>query len=157
MNKTLGGVDAEVQSYFDAVTPIFAEADTLVNALNKEIPAPGPESDVGDAKLWFDRSIAIHEQLLISLQGIQDVPAIVEVDHNDYVAAATALLEINRRIRDELGSAGPGFDIAQLASDPELGVAPQGRLTAQSSGSCEKLERTARANGVSADPRCGSR
>ena len=157
LNKTLGGVDAEVQSYFDAVTPIFAEADTLVNALNKEIPAPGPESDVGDAKLWFDRSIAIHEQLLISLQGIQDVPAIVEVDHNDYVAAATALLEINRRIRDELGSAGPGFDIAQLASDPELGVAPQGRLTAQSSGSCEKLERTARANGVSADPRCGSR
>ena len=74
-----------------------------------------------------------------------------------YYSASTARLEINRRIRDELGSAGPGFDKAQLASDPELGVAPQGRLTAQSSGSCEKLERTARANGVGADLRCGSR
>ena len=155
MNRTLGGVDAEVQSYFDAVAPIFAESDALLKALNNEGPGIGPESDVGEAKQWFDRIIAIQEQGLNRLQGIQDIPEGVREAHDEYIATGTALLELNRRISDELGRAGPDFDIAQLASDPELGIAPQGRLSDQSTAACNQLERIARSNGVTADLRCG--
>ena len=154
MNKILGGVDAEVQRYFEAITPIMQEAEAQVNALNQEVSAPGPESEIGEAKLWFERGIAIKEKLLNSLQIIENIPAKVSEAHNDFLAAETALLEINRRIRDRLGSAGPGFDIAQLASDPELGIAQQGRLSTQASGSCKKLQDAALANGVSADLMC---
>ena len=74
--------------------------------------------------------------------------------HNDYLAAESEFLALNRRIRDRLADAGSDFNMADLGLDPELGIAPQNRLGDLAEDACEKLERIARENAVSADLGC---
>ena len=151
-----GGPDADVQvqRYIDTVNPMFKEANAAVEALNNEIPPPGTESEVGDAKRWFDRVIEIQEKLVGDLGGVGDTAVKLERAHNDYLAAESELLALNRRIRDRLADAGPDFDMAQFASDPELGTAPQSRLGDLAERACEELERGARKSGVNVDLDC---
>ena len=153
-----GGLDADVQvqRYFDTVNPMFKEATAAREVVDKEIPAPGAESEVGDAKRWFDRVIEIQEKLVGSLVGVGDPAVKLKEAHNNYLAAESEVLALNRRIRDRLADAGSDFDIAQLASDTELGIAQQRRLGDFAEGACKELERGARESGVSVDLGCAT-
>ena len=146
--------DVQVQRYIDTVTPIFEEAKAANEALDKEIPAPSAVSELGDAKRWFDRVIEDQDQLIGALGGVGDPGAELKEAHNDYLAAESEFLALNRRIRDRLADAGSDFNMADLGLDPELGIAPQNRLGDLAEDACEKLERIARENAVSADLGC---
>ena len=135
---------------------MFKEANAAIEAVRKEIPAPGAESEVGDAKRWFDRVIEIEEKRVGALGGIGDPAVKLKEAHDNYLAAESEVLALNRRIRDRLADAGSDFDIALLAVDPELGIAQQSRLADLAEGACKKLERGARENGVTVDLGCAT-
>ncbi len=151
-----GGSDAnvQVQRYIDTVNPMFKEANAAGDANDKEISPPSAESEAGDAKRWFDRSIGIQEKLVGALGGVVDPPVELKEAHNNYVAAQSELLALDRRIRDRLAEAGSDFDMAQLANDPELGTTPQGRLGDLSDEACKDLERVANERAVNVDLSC---
>ena len=151
-----GGSDAsvEVQRYIDTVNPMFKEANAAGDANDKEIPPPSAESEAGDAKRWFDRSIGIQEKLVGALGGVVDPPVELKEAHADYLAAQSELLAFNRRIRDRLADAGSDFKMSQLANDPELGTAPQRRLGDLADGACKELERIANQSNVNVDLSC---
>lgn len=151
-----GGSDAnvQVQRYIDTVNPMFKEANDAGDANDKETPPPGAESEAGDAKRWFDRSIGIQEKLVGALGGVGDPPVELKEAHNNYVAAMSESLVLDRKIRDRLAEAGSDFDMAQLANDPELGTTPQGRLGDLSEGACKELERVANQSNVNVDLSC---
>ena len=151
-----GGSDADagVVRYIDSVSAALEQDRAAGEALDEEVSPPGAESDVADAKLWFDRVVEFQERLLDALRAVGDPPALVRKAHDEYLAASTELQVINRRIRDRLAVAGPDFDIAQLANDPELGVAPQNRLGERVEEACKDLESSAHEAAVKADLRC---
>ena len=148
--------DAEVARYIDSVSPAFEQARAAREALDEEVSPPGAESDVAEAKLWFDRVIETQERLLDALRAVGDPPAQFRKAHDDYVVASTELLELNGVIRDRLANAGPDFEIAQLANDRFLGVAEQNRLGERAEEACKKLEATVREAGATADLSCES-
>ena len=151
-----GGSDADVEvaRYIDSIIPSIEQAKAAGEALDEEISPPGAGSDVTDAKLWFERGIEIQEKVLDALRAVGDRPAQVGKAHDDYIVAGSELLALNRRIAERLAGAGPGFDIAELANDSELGVARQNRLGDRLEEACKELERNAREAGVKADLRC---
>ncbi len=151
-----GGSDAnvQVQRYIDTVNPMFKEANDAGDANNKEISPPSAQSEAGEAKRWFDRSIGVQEKLVGALGGVVDPPVELKKAHNSYVAAQSELLALNRRIRDRLADAGSDFKMADLANDPELGIAPQKRLSDLMDGACKELERLANAGDVNVDLSC---
>ncbi len=153
-----GGSDAnvQVQRYIDTVNPMFKEANDAGDANDKEISPPSAQSEAGEAKRWFDGSIGIQEKLLSALGAVADLPSELKDAHVSYLAAELETLALNRRIRDRLADAGPDFNMAQLANDPELGIAPQRRLGDLTFEACEELKRVARESGVSADLGCAT-
>ena len=153
-----GGPDADVQvqRHIDTVNPMFEEANAARDALDKEISPPGAETEAGDAKRWFDGLIGIQEKLVGALGGVGDPPVALKEAHNNYLAAASEALALNRRIHDRLADAGSDFKMAQLANDPELGIAPQRRLGDLVEGACKELERGARESGINVDLGCAT-
>ena len=151
-----GGPDADVQvqRYIDTVNPMFKEVNAAFDANDKEISPPSAESEAGEAKRWFDGSIGIQEKLLGALGGVGDPPIELKEAHDDYLAAQSELLALNRRVRDRLAEAGPDFNMAQLANDPELGIAPQRRLGDLADEACKELERIANEGDVNVELSC---
>ena len=142
----------QVQRYLDEIAPIVQEADARNTAFNREVPGPGAESTVTDAKLWFDGIIRIQEEQLDGLRHVE-APAELKEVHNDYLEAQSAALELNRRVSKHLAGAGKDFVMARLAEDPELGIEAYARLVDRVAESCRAL---VTAGGVSVDLRCGS-
>ena len=151
-----GGPDADVQvqRYMDTVTRMLKEASAARDALDKEIPAPGAASEAGEAKRWFDQLIENQEKLAGALAAVGDPPAELKDAYDNYLAAGSELLALNRRVRDRLADAGSDFNMPDLANDSELGIAPQRRLGDLAYEACEELERVARESVVDADLGC---
>ena len=146
-----------VSRFRDTSTPLirwFKEANAAFDANDKEIPPPSAESEAGDAKRWFDRSIGIQEKLVSALGGVGDPPVELKEAHNNYFTAVSELLALNRRMSDRLADAGSDFNMAQLANDPELGTAPQGRLWDLQDKACGELTLIARESVVGARLGC---
>ncbi len=102
------------------------------------------------------RVIENQDQLIGALGGVGDPGVELKDAHNDYLAAESEFLALNRRIRDRLADAGSDFNMADLGLDPELGIAPQNQLGDLADDACEELERVARENAVSADLGCAA-
>ena len=148
--------DAEVARYIDSVSPAFEQARAAREALDEEVSPPGAESDVTDAKRWFDRAIEIELELVGSLRVVADPAAQLRQAHNDYVVASEDLMELDRIVRDRLVDAGPDFDMAQLANDRFLGLSQQNRLEERAKEACKKLETRVREAGAKTDLSCES-
>ena len=133
---------------------MFDEALAAKRAVDAEIPLPGAKSEVDEAKRWFDAVIEGQEKLVGALGGVGDPPVELKEAHNDYFAAVSELLALNRRISDRLGDAGSDFDMAQLVNDPELGTAPQGQLGNLQDKACGALKDVARESVAGATLSC---
>ena len=150
--RTSEDADTQVQRYVDSLTSIQVETKAANEAI--DIPAPGAESDVGDATLWFEQTVEINERFMDALRGLGDPPPAIMEAHSEYLAAQSQLLALNRRIRDHLRAAGPDFDIAALANDPELGIAAQAELAEPAEDTCEDMKRAIGAAGVEVEWDC---
>ena len=133
---------------------MFKEANAGFDSNDEAITPPGAETEAGEAKRWFDGSIGIQEKLVSALGGVGDPPVGLKEAHDDYLAAQSELLALNRRVRDRLADAGSDFKMADLTNDPELGVAPQRRLGDLADGACKELERVANKSDVNVDLSC---
>ena len=148
--------DAEVARYIDSVSPAFEQARAAREALDEDLSPPGAESDLTDAKRWFDRAIEIELELVGSLRVVADQPAKLRQAHDNYIVASTELLVLDRFVRDRLADAGPDFDMAELANDRFLGLVQQNRLEERAKEACKKLETRVGEAGAKADLGCES-
>ena len=151
----------QVQRYIDIASPMFEEALAANRAVNAKLARPSEKSDVDKAKRWFDETIAWQEKLVGALEEVggppDGLPDGLKEAHEEYFAALSELLAIDRRFRDRLANAGPDFNMPELALDPEVGLAQQARAWNLELTACGTLKDVARGSIAGARLDCGFR
>jgi len=142
-----------IQIYVEAVKPSFDEARLARAALLAEIAPPGADSDAPGALIWFTR-LAEYEQRKINDLGVVEPPAELRQLHDDHLAAASGYQDVVNRIVELLRNADPDFNLDDLASHPELGIAPANSLSGLAKDACIQLERAVEDKGAQADFGC---
>ena len=144
----------ELQRYLDAVGPAFQQARLDREAVDRESPAPGAQSQADDVALWFERVRDLRQRLLDAVEDV-DAPDGLTSFHDEFVLAMSGWVALADRALDLLASAGPEFDVDRdLASHPELGVVPVNSLSNNANAACASIERLAADNGVDVDLSC---
>ena len=144
----------ELKRYLDAVGPAFQKARLDQQAVDRELPAPGPSSQINDIAAWFERVRDQKQRLLDALKDV-DPPGGLTSIHDEFVQATSGWVVLGDRVVDLLADAGPEFNVARdLASHPELGITPVNRLSERANASCTSIERLAADNGIDVDLGC---
>ena len=87
---------------------------------------------------------------------VDDPPADLKEAHRDYVAVVSELLELNRKVRDQLANGESDFN-SDIALDPELGLKPQDTLWGREAKACGNLKFLSRKTVPNADFKCSYR
>lgn len=145
-----GGADEDpaTGAYADQVALALQAYGEARDSLSSEIPAPGEDSDVTDARQFFERTVSIQSDLLSAFAAIADPPSGVHEAHSDLVTTTQEFLVLNERILEQLANAGPDFAMASLATDPVLGTANQNLVGEAAVTACKEIQRAMKRNGA---------
>ena len=144
----------ELQRYLDAVVPAFQQARLEREAVDREMPALGAQSQVDDIAFWFERVRDLRQRLVDAVDDV-DPPDGLTSTHDEFVLATSGWVALADRVLDLLAGAGPEFNfVRDLVSHPELGVNPVNRLSNSANAACASIERLAADNGVDVDLSC---
>ena len=144
----------ELQRYLDAVGPAFQQARVDSQAIDRELTAPGPQSQPRDVAVWFARVRDAKQRMIDAVKEV-DPPGGLSSIHDEFVLATSEWVALADRVVELLAEAGPEFNVGtDLANHPELGVAPTNRLSNSANASCTRIEGLAADNGIDVDLGC---
>ena len=153
--EALAAIDPdELQRYLDAVGPAFQQARLDAQAVDRELIAPGPQSQPRDVSAWFARVSDNQQRLLDAVKDVGPPGGLTSI-HDEFVLATSEWIALADRVVELLAEAGPEFNVGtDLAAHPELGVTPLNKLGARSEASCASIERLAADNRIDVDLGC---
>ena len=100
----------ELKRYLDAVGPAFRQAQLDRQAVEREIPGPGPSSQINDVAAWFERMRELQQRLLDAVKDV-DPPGGFTSIHDEFVLATSGWVALGDRVLDLLADAGPEFNV----------------------------------------------
>ena len=144
----------ELQRYLDAVGPAFRQAMLDRQAIDRELTAPGAETQGRDVAAWFVRMTDLRLELVDAVKGVDPPEGLISI-HDEFVLATAAWVLLGDRVVEMIAEAGSLFNVGtDLAGNPALGTISPGQLSDISYASCASIERLAAANGIDADLSC---
>lgn len=144
----------ELQRYIDAVGPAFQAALLARQAIDRELAAPGPQSQSRDVATWLVRVTDLRLRLVDAVKDV-DPPAVLTSIHDDFLIATSGWVALGDELVERIAEGGAQFNVAaNLAGDPKLGITAANQLSIISSAACASIERLAAANGIDADLAC---
>jgi hypothetical protein len=153
--EALAAIDPdELQRYLDAVVPAFQQALLDAQAVDRELSAPGPQSQPRDVSAWFAR-VSDNQQRLVD--AVKDVgpPGGLTSTHDEFVLATSGWVALADRMVELLGDGGPEVSVARVLNlNPELAPAAANRLVERAKTACATIERLAADNRIDVDLGC---